>query len=175
MMAKKTKLPFLVEPKRQPKMETVGTDESGKIEVPRRGYLTVAEKSFMQQGLSGDTAILAMQRLAAKIAKKAGVQLSEVLQHFSDGSVDSEIFDGFNEDISQVMSDMSALDVRRRMLAACCLLVFRVNDEWSIEDTMELHPDLLDGLYALYMLEDIRSLQGFEADETVNESASEGK
>lgn len=174
-MAKKVKLPFLVEPKRQPKLEVVGTEESGKIEVPRRGYLTVAEKSFMQQGLSGDTSVLSMQRLAAKVAKKAGVQVSEVLQHFSDGNVDSEIFDGFAEEISQVISDMSALDVRRRMLAACCLVLFRINDEWSIEDTMDMHPELVDGLYALYMLEDLQSLEGFETDETVGENTSEGK
>ena len=71
----KAKLPFLVEPKRQPIMERLGNEESGVIELPRRGYLTVAEKSFVQQGTSGDSAILAMQRLAARVAKQTGNQV----------------------------------------------------------------------------------------------------
>jgi hypothetical protein len=52
-MAKKkaVRLPFVVAPRLEPIVETVGTDESGKIEIIRRGHLTVAEKAFISAAL----------------------------------------------------------------------------------------------------------------------------
>ena len=42
-------LPFVVEPRRKPIVERVGNEESGVIEIERRGYLTTGEKTFVQQ------------------------------------------------------------------------------------------------------------------------------
>ena len=117
----KAKLPFLVEPKRQPIMERLGNEETGVIELPRKGYLTVAEKSFVQQGTSGDSAILAMQRLAAAVAKKTGQQMQEVINAMSQGDF-GEGFDGYEEELEKVLGDLAPprLALRSLQLPAWC-------------------------------------------------------
>lgn len=174
-MAKKVKLPFVVEPKREPVMHRIGNEESGVIEIERKGYLTVAEKSFMQQAQAGDMSVLSMHRLAGRIAKKAGLQQSEVIAKFGSGELTDPIFEDFEEELVEVVGDMTSFDSRRRMLSAACLLMFRFDADWEISQTMELHPELIDGLYELYVLEDLRSLEGFASDESVAGPDTEGK
>ena len=170
----KAKLPFLVEPKRQPIMERLGNEETGVVELPRKGYLTVAEKSFVQQGTSGDSAILAMQRLAATVAKKTGKQVQEVINAMSQGDF-GEGFDGYEEELEKVLGGLSATEARTKIIAVTCLVLFRASDEWTVEDTVALHPDLVDEIYMLYLEEDKRSLEAFEKVSQVVAEKSEGK
>ena len=171
----KAKLPFLVEPKRQPIMEKLGNEETGVIELPRRGYLTVAEKAFVQQGTTGDSTVLQMQRLASKVAKKAGKQMSEVVGMMSDGDFDEEVFGGFETELEAVLAGMSSMQARQKMIAVTGLLLFRASDEWTIDDTVSLHPDLVDEVYMLYLEEDKRSLEAFESVASTAAKAPEGK
>ena len=48
------KIPFVVQPNLKPVKEQVGTETSGKIEIERRGYVTVSEKAFVQAATEGD-------------------------------------------------------------------------------------------------------------------------
>ena len=75
-MAKKKGLPFVVQPRLQPIVEQVGTEESGIIEIERRGYLSVAEKAIAQQAVGGDDSVRKMYVLGGRIARDAGVQNS---------------------------------------------------------------------------------------------------
>lgn len=174
--ANKVKLPFVVEPRRQPITELVGTEESGKIEILRRGYLTVAEKSFIQQAMGGDSPILALHRLAGKVATSSGKTPVEVLETFGRGEISNPIFDDVAGELLDVMDSMKVYEGRKHLAAATGLLMYRHDQAWTIEDTLELHPDLVEGLFNLYVKEEIGSLEGFEQDSSVSEEQEpEGK
>lgn len=161
--ANKVKLPFVVEPRRQPIPELIGSEESGQFEIMRRGYLTVAEKSFVQQAVTGDEAVMQLQQLATEIGNAGGIEPSEVILRLGRGDLGDEIFSGYEERLNQVMAAMQLLDARKKVAAISALMLFRISEEWTIDETMALHPDIVDGLYALYLEEDSQSLDAFEA------------
>lgn len=175
---KKVKLPFVVEPRREPIMQRIGSEESGVIAIERRGYLTVAEKTFMQQAMGSDNAAMAVQALAARIAKEKGLQVSEVIDIFIAGDLMNEVFVDHKEELISAMNALNAQDLRRKALAASCLLIYRHDPNWQVEDVFNMHPDLVDGLYLLYNQEDQQSLEGFIDDESIQDKIgeeSEGK
>lgn len=172
MAKKKVTLPFVVAPRHEPIMHECGSEESGKIEIKRRGYLTVAEKSFMQQAVAGDETIATLHRLAGKIGTKAGLQTSEVMEILGQGDLNHPALAGFETEITDVMSMMSTYEQRTKAVAAACLVFFRISNDFGIEDVMELHPDIVDDLYLLYLMEDQKSTEGFEVEEEAPKSDS---
>jgi len=74
------KLPFVVQPRLKPIIETVGTEESGKIEIERRGFLSVAEKSMCQGMLQDSKGVNAVQAIARRIANGLAIDLVEALE-----------------------------------------------------------------------------------------------
>jgi len=165
MARKKVKLPFVVAPRREPILETLGTDESGKIQIPRKGYLTVAEKSFIQQASASDETVGGLNRLAGRIARDKGVQQQDVINELGTGNFSSEMLEGYEKDIDEIVSLMANFEYRRKVVAASCLLYFRVSEELTIADTMNLHPDLVDAIYDLFKDEDAKSIEAFEKNE----------
>lgn len=153
-------------------MHEVGSEESGKFEIERRGYLTVAEKSFMQQANAGDDTVTSLHRLAGRIAREKGVQAKEVVEALSAGKLDSPLLSGHDDEIDMIIANMTTFEERRKAVAASCLIYFRISSDWTVEQTMEMHPDLIEDLYGLFLLEDAKSFEGFEKPE---EEASEGK
>ena len=174
MAKNKFTLPFVVAPRREPITEVIGTEEGGSIEIQRKGYLTVAEKSFMQQATTGDETITRLHRLAAVISRKEGVQPQEVLEALSAGDISSDMFADHLEEISEVIGLLNSAEVRRKAVAVTCLIYFRISEEWDISKTMDLHPELIDALYTFYTEEDTRSTEAFEAEDK-EEDLSEGK
>lgn len=174
MAKKKVKLPFVVAPRREPILETVGSEESGQFEIERKGYLTVAEKSFVQQASASDETIGRLQRLAGRIGKERGVQQQEIVSLLGAGDFSSELLQGYESEIDDIITLMSTFDQRRKIVAASCLLYFRISSDWVIEDTLELHPDIVESLYTLFNEEDIRSTEAFEKIEE-EVAPSEGK
>lgn len=170
---KKVTLPFVVAPRREPIVEVLGSEESGQIKIHRKGYLTVAEKSFMQQATSSDETVSLLHKLAAKVAKERGVQAQEVVGILASGNFQDPILEGYEDDISEIYSAMGNFEQRRKVVSATCLLYFRISQEWSIEDTMDMHPDLLEALYLLFQEEDAKSTEAFEKVEVG--TSSEGK
>lgn len=146
------KLPFVVAPRLQPVKELVGSENSGKIEIDRRGYLTVAEKNFTQGALAGDDSISAMHALASKIARKDKKEQSQVIADFVNNN--APYLEKYTEEVSSVLVGMLAYQEKYKIVAATALLISRIDASWTVEDTIELHPDLLDGLTALYEEED---------------------
>jgi hypothetical protein len=159
---KKVTLPFVVAPRREPIVEIMGSEESGQIEIHRKGYLTVAEKSFMQQASSSDETVSLLHKLASKVAKARGVQAQEVVELLGGGNFQDPLLEGFEDEISEIYSAMGSFEQRRKIISATCLLYFRISQDWTIEDTMEMHPDLVDSLYILFQEEDVKSTEAFE-------------
>ncbi len=175
MARKKTgKLPFVVQPRLKPIIETVGTEESGKIEIERRGYLTVGEKAFAQAVSSSDGSISELFTLVQSIAKESG-NPSEVVFKDIQSNEGADYLDPYRERLTEKMLSLSAYEERHKLVGATALLVSRINSSWTAEDTMELHPDLIQGLYELYEDEEKKSLEAFATEEQGNKETSEGK
>jgi hypothetical protein len=162
-MARKNRgLPFVVQPRLQPIIERIGTEESGIIEIERKGYLTVAEKAIVQGGMSGsDSMAKAMAKVQA-IAVEAGVEPSQVFEDMASGTV-PDYLRGHDIDMLEVVDLMKEHEDRTRLVAATALLITRIDPEWDPKDTSELHPDIQDGLYALYNDEEKKSVEALEA------------
>jgi hypothetical protein len=170
------KLPFVVEPRLKPVMELIGSEESGKIEIERRGYLTVAEKSFVQGALSDDTAITEMHQLAQRIARKSGIKQSDVFQMLIGAMEDEgDNLVPFEAEIGSALSAMIAYQEKNKLVVAACMLMNRVNPELTMEDVMAVHPDLVDALMALYEDEDRKCTDALEAAAADEPKAEEGK
>lgn len=156
-------LPFVVQPRRDPIKIEIGSDESGKIEIERRGYLTVAERFYVNQVVSSDRTMGIMVSLANKIAKKVKktpgesyTLIGDYLQGKTTPSDTKAIDENFSEEIQDLTSEMTRVASTRELAQATVIMQSRIDDEWTTQDTLALHPDLLSGLVELYNAEDSR-------------------
>jgi hypothetical protein len=174
------KLPFVVQPKLKPIIERVGTEESGIIEIERRGYLTGAEKSFVQQIQQQDNGTLQLVALSRRIAKEKKIDLNKsyntivaILTGEGTGKIANEIESEYAEDIQRALNGITAARAKEDLVNAACLLIHRVDPEIDIADVVELHPDLINGLSALYREEEARSIEKLKNKEDGNDSQDE--
>ena len=88
MARKKKGLPFVVQPRLEPIMERVGTEESGIIEIKRQGYLSVAEKTMVEQATSDMSDSADLIDVVREIASAEGRTVSEIFEELqgSEGS-----------------------------------------------------------------------------------------
>lgn len=175
-MARKSKgLPFVVQPKLKPITERIGTEESGIIEIIRRGYLNVAEKAIAQQATQGDDSIRAIYTLGGKIARAVGKPVAEVMNDMM-RTTRPDYMDEYEEEILEQMIEMMAYQERVNLVQATSLIICRVDPGWTIEQSMELHPDLVRDLATLYNEEDQRSEEALvQAPENGGTGVTEGK
>lgn len=164
-MAKKKQrtLPFVVQPRLKPIIELIGTEESGQIEIERRGYLSVAEKGWTQALEAEDTTQGRLHRLAIKIAAELGMEPKEALDLVASSQLQDPRLAEYHEELMETMAAMQQFAERRKLVAATCLLVNRVDPSWEVDDTIALHIDLIDGLYMLYVEEEARSIEALES------------
>ena len=164
-MAKKKDrtLPFVVQPRLKPIVELVGTEESGQVEIERRGYLSVAEKSWVQAIEADDDTQGRLHRLAIKIGAELDMEPREALDLVSSSQLTDPRLGAYHEELMDTMRAMTQFGERRKLAGATCLLINRIDPSWEIEDTLKLHVDIVDGLYALYIEEEARSLDALEA------------
>lgn len=160
-MARKNKvLPFVVQPRLQPITERIGSEESGIIEIRRQGYLSVSEKTIVDQ-VSADLSDQSEMIAAVKrIADSEGRSISEIFNELQspDGS---KLLEKYSVEIAAATGSAKNQEDKIRVVSATALLMCRVDSRWGVEDTMELHPDIVDGLALLYKEEDSRSLEAF--------------
>ena len=159
------KLPFVVEPRRKPELVTLGTEDSGKIEIVRKGYLTAGEKSFMQTQGSSDTIVKSMLALAREIARefkidtqKAYELANQALQN-AEGEKVAKVWEKFEEDLSLIYSEMVRQDALGRIMKCYCLLLYRVDSDFEAGVASELHEDLVNDLVDLYDKEEAKSTE----------------
>lgn len=182
------KLPFVVQPRRQPIIELIGSEDSGKIEIERRGYLTSGEKSFVQQVQQYDGGTGEIVTLSRRAARKYGLSMDksyglilqiisgETASNAADEKLAESIETDFADDLTAVVRGLSATQVREDLVMAACMLKYRVDPDFDIGDIADIHPDLINGLAALYRDEDRRSLEAFQdlvKDESSKESLEE--
>jgi hypothetical protein len=159
------KLPFVVEPRLKPILELIGTDDSGKIEVERKGYLTAGEKAFFQAGVAKEDVSVVMLGLVRKIAqaKKLDMQKAyEIITNLMTGSADDEsagIQEEYREDLGDLVGLMISTEQRRSFLQAYCMLLYRVDGSITPDEALLIHEDLLNGLAQLYKEEEAKSTE----------------
>ena len=164
-MARKHKgLPFVVQPRLKPIIERIGTEESGVFEIQRLGYLTVAEKTIVDQAsvdMSDQTDLLVAVRTISEAEK---MSMSEVFEALQDGTgKNSKMLEKYAVEISTASASARTQEEKVKLVAATALIMCRVDPTWTVNETMDLHPDLIDGLNELYKDESERSLEAFEA------------
>ena len=177
------KLPFVVEPRRKPIIELIGTEESGQFEIERRGYLTSGEKSFVQQIQQSESGASEIISLSRKVARKLNLGIEEAYQEIigimqNASSVNAEVADKieqeFGEEITAVVRNLTLGQIREDLVMAACLLRYRIDDNFEIGEISKIHPDIISGLAQLYREEEARSLTAFKEANKNEETEDEG-
>lgn len=172
------KLPFVVEPRVKPIAVKVGSEESGQIEIERRGYLTSGEKAFFQQVKQSDQGTSRLIALSRKVSRNYGLEMPKaydaiirVLSGAAKDEIDGKIEEEFAEDLAGVIQDLASGQASDELLMAACLLRYRIDSEIGMNEVMALHPDIISGLADLYRDEDNKVIERLTAEEG-EESAS---
>lgn len=164
-------LPFVVQPKRVFSKVKIGTDQTGIVEIERRGYLTVSEKAFVDAVMQGTDAITEVVSLANKIsistghsAEKTYVSVMRAIQGDVDGDAyAARIRSEYPDEISSVISKLAESVQRRSIAASTILIKSRIDPEWTLEDTLNQDPGLIDALAVFYAEEENPELLKNEA------------
>jgi hypothetical protein len=178
-------LPFVVEPRQKPIVEVVGTEESGKIEIERRGYLTTGEKAFTQQMKQFDDGSNEIVTVSRNIARKFSMGMDKAYQLVlkiisateAETPAEAETIDKiekeFAEALTGVVKGLAMGQVKEELIFAACLIRYRVDLDFDIASVGSLHPELIEALAALYRDEEARSLDAFAASLPEAESEAE--
>lgn len=165
-----SKLPFVVQPRLKPVKERIGTEETGILEIERRGYLTAGEKGFMQVQFSSDLVTKSMLALVRDISRAFSIDQEDAYQELQrclgvSGATDLgiEILDKFKEELDELAGMMVEVQSRRRLVAAFCMIIYRINESITFDEFCELHPDLIEQLADLFEDEEKRSLDRVKA------------
>lgn len=177
------KLPFVVAPKVQKKNVRLGNEELGIIEIEKRNYLSVAEKSFVDavtQSGDGVASIVKLANKASRIKKitveKAYTLIIQIMSGQVDGKVSEELANEFSDEISTIQTQMVESMSRKAIAATTILIQSRINPEWQIEDTMTLQPELLQIFADFYDSEEQKTeYKGEEKDELEEAAEIVGK
>ena len=161
MARKKKGLPFVVQPRLEPIVERVGTEESGIIEIQRKGYLTVAEKTMVEQATSDMSDQGELIEAVRRISEGEGISMAEVFEQLQKSEGGSSLLQKYAKEIAAASSSANSQQRKVEIVAATALILCRIDSDWTVEQSMDLHPDLLSGLYELYLEEDSRSLDAF--------------
>lgn len=173
-------LPFVVQPRRAPLLTKIGNEESGIIEVERRGYLTAGEKAFVQQVQQSDNGTTEIVTLSRRVARKYSLGMDRaytlVLVIIGGGECEeadrelvSEIEKEFAEELTQVVKSLAVGQVKEELIFAACLMRYRVDSSFEVSDINTIHPDIISELAILYRDEDRRALEAFEKESTDKE------
>ena len=156
-------LPFVVQPKKNTEILRLGNEEIGIIEIERKGYLSVAEKSFVDSVMQGTDGVTQLVFLANRVSKeqkttpeKAYVAITDAMQGNINSKLSELISAEYSKDLSEITTKMSESMQRRAIAATTVLIQTRINHEWTFDDTLKLDPQFLDEFVALYEREDNR-------------------
>lgn len=179
-------LPFVVQPKRKFTKTKIGTPETGIVEIERRGYLTVSEKSFVDsvtQGTDGVTAIVSLAtRVSAKTKHTIDDSFNAVMKAVQGDLEDAfalKIKEEYTDEISSILSQMADSMQKRSLAATTILIQSRIDPDWTIDDTLDQDPALLMAFADFYSQEesglsaDDVAAMGESTSATNGESASE--
>lgn len=166
------KLPFVVQPKAKFSEVTLGTEDSGKIKVEQRNYITVGEKALAQEAMKGSHAVNDLYAFVSNIAEDSNKTPDEVLSDLSSSPAPDYLL-VWMDDAAAHLEAVNLESTRRKMIYATAILVSRVDKEWSINDTMELHSELVDALSDFYVKEGTGLADALE--DAADNTGAEGK
>jgi len=156
-------LPFVVQPKKNTETVRLGNEEIGVIEIKRKGYLSVAEKTFVDNVMQGSDGVAALVQLANKISRerevspeKAYIAITEVMGGLATEGLEQEVAVEYATEIAEISTRMTEAIQRRAIAATTVLIQTRINHEWTVQDTLTLDPELLTEFTALYDREEQR-------------------
>ena len=138
-----------------------------------RGYLTVAEKAITQGGLNGDTTVRKLYALAGRIGRETGRQQAEVSADLIKPER-AEYLAPYDEEITDCIMEMMAFQERAGIIQATALIMSRIDSSWSVDQTMDLNPDLVAILAEFYGEEEQKTTEALEAVAEEAGSAVEG-
>jgi hypothetical protein len=75
------------------------------------------------------------------------------------GPEEYEIEQQYTEQLNELLKNLALLQSKEEILAATCLVKYRVDPDMDVADVMALHPDLITGLVELYRDEESRSME----------------
>lgn len=176
-MARKSRtLPFVVQPRLAPITEIIGDEYTGQFEIERRGFLSVAEKAWMQSFDETNDAQASLFSLATRIGSELSMDPRSVFQLIVDSQGQDAKLAPYSMELMEAIRTVGANEERRKFVMASCLISLRVDPKWQIEDTMSLHPDLVDALAAFYIEEEAKTIDALvAATETENPGGEEEK
>ena len=108
-------LPFVVQPKKNTEIIKVGNDEVGVFEIERKGYLSVAEKSFVENCFAkSDGVSTLVLRLANKVAKeykvapeKAYVAITDAISGKTSAKLANSVSEDYADELAFATSRMA--------------------------------------------------------------------
>ena len=167
------KLPFVVEPRLKPIIERIGNEDIGVIEIERRGYLTAAEKAFVQAQVGADDASREMMSLVRSVGSKYKVDFDTaytLVQNAMQGIYEKkrDIVADFPEKIDNLIEVLQGSQTRRTVATAYCMLIYRVDSTIKLDDMLESDIEIINGLAKLFNEEEARSVERLkESDEKI--------
>ena len=160
-----TKFPFIVGPKNEPKMEKIGSEEAGYIEIIRRGYLTVGEQSTVQQAIASDNSAQQMLGLVRRCSHQFNMDVEEAYRSVmsamggsSEGDYVKEIYEKYGNELDDIATSMAASQTHQTLVKAYVMISFRVSQDVEFADLGDFHPELILALNELYDAEERKSL-----------------
>jgi hypothetical protein len=169
-------LPFVVQPKKKFEPYRVGTEEIGFIDIERRGYLTVSEKSFVESVMQGSDSVSLIISLANKISAKLNIRVeiaySSIVAAMGQGEENeytNEIRANYSDSIASIVSEMANAMEKRSLAAATILIQSRIDRDWTVEETLDLDPLMVEELAKFYDLEEARNTDPQEDALTIDE------
>jgi len=173
------KLPFVIAPRMQSRPVRLGNEEVGVIEIEKRGYLSVAEKSFVDTVMQGSDGVASIVKLASRISREKKITVEkaynlivDIISGSSSGGLASSVAADYGDDIAGIQTQMVESLQRKAIACTTILIQSRIDSDWTLEDTMELQPELLADFSKLYEEEEQKILNT-EPKKTKDEEAAE--
>jgi hypothetical protein len=165
------KLPFVVAPRLQPEVIEIGDESTcGTIEIERKGYVTVGEKAFLSAQLAEDNStnlILSLSKKAATHFKvdvqKAYEAIAESFDTSSSNSLANKIQEKYQEEYIALLNSIIAAEQRKKLMQAYCMILYRINPDFSANEFFELDPGLIEALSNHYRSEEMRTDEVIES------------
>ena len=175
------KLPFKTAPKKATK--EVGNAETGILEFPVVGDLTVREQAFITEHLAKNSTFLEIARIANKVAKAARIQpvaghrfvtKCVTFQMLGKGEFDEKeenLKIKFARELEELATSLLKQQWERQLVTVAAVVRHRLKgmEEFSVEDARDMSQSLVTEIYAFALVE----AGGAQDEEDVMESESE--
>lgn len=170
------KLPFVVAPRIKPELVRVGNETCGIVEIERRGYVTAGEKAFVNTQIAQDDITSKVVDLCRRVSsthkvdmQKAYEAVNSLFASKTPKGLAAKIQQEYSDDVSGIITAMMAGEERKRLIQAFCMILYRVEGDFTAQDLSDLDPQLVIALSEFYEKEESRSIDKI-ADALIDEN-----